>query len=182
MTFIVAKLGRRFGLRFGFCLLVTGYILSAKAWNVWIYAVARFVVGLGDSTADLSFMVLINEITCNADHSSALMVLWTMYAIGGLVATWPLEVYWGYNWRAYQNAVLCLGVFGLVFVWFVPESFRWLLANGRVEEAKEALRKLTGSSDLDEDLDKLARQDEVRTGKNVAKQEEAAKTVTAVTL
>ena len=74
------------------------------------------------------------------------------YFIGAIVSTW-LE--YGLvddnkgeiNWRLPMatQALPCIVV--LAFVWFIPESPRWLMSRGREEEALKILTKYHGEGD-----------------------------------
>ena len=70
--------------------------------------------------------------------------------IAAVIPSWAVGIIllgvafkWVPNWRylCYTNVVL--GCLPLITFWFCPESLRWLLTQGRIEDAKHTLTILT---------------------------------------
>ncbi|XP_046592505.1 organic cation transporter protein isoform X1 [Neodiprion lecontei] len=59
------------------------------------------------------------------------------------------------DWRYLQIAITIPSLAFLVYWWFIPESARWLLTKGRVEEAKDLLQKASAENGVDLPKDTL---------------------------
>lgn len=62
------------------------------------------------------------------------------------------------DWRWLQVALTVPGILFLSYWWFIPESTRWLLANGKKQEAIEQIQKIAKSNKVEipqEVLDKV---------------------------
>ena len=75
-------------------------------------------------------------------------VTWALGSIFVGVAAWAVLSY-GHSWRllALVSAVPPLAV--LCCFSFIPESPRWLIANGREAEAKDVLRKMAKTNGVE---------------------------------
>lgn len=62
-----------------------------------------------------------------------------MFILGGVAVT--LLAWWLQNWRYLVFIIYCPAVFVFIYIWILPESFRWLLSKGRYEEAIRVLSK-----------------------------------------
>lgn len=62
-----------------------------------------------------------------------------MFILGGVAVT--LLSWWLQNWRYLLFVIYTPSVFTFVYIWMLPESFRWLFSKGRYEEGVKVLRK-----------------------------------------
>lgn len=59
------------------------------------------------------------------------------------------------NWRFLQIAINIPNLAFLVYWWLIPESARWLVTTGRLEEAKDCLQKASSGNGIELSRDKL---------------------------
>uniref|UniRef100_A0A8B9L531 Major facilitator superfamily (MFS) profile domain-containing protein n=2 Tax=Astyanax mexicanus TaxID=7994 RepID=A0A8B9L531_ASTMX len=114
----------------------------APSWEV--FSILFFIVGLGQISNYVAAFVLGTELLSGGVrvfYSSLGVCLF--FAFGYMML--PLIAYLIRNWRM---LLVALSVPGLIYIplwWFIPESPRWLISQGRVEEAeaivKNAARK-----------------------------------------
>ncbi|XP_069754330.1 organic cation/carnitine transporter 2-like [Narcine bancroftii] len=109
--------------------------------NWEIFCLLNFLVGLGQISNYVAAFVLGTELL----RRSIRIMFCTLgtcisYAIGYMLL--PLFAYYIRNWRM---LLLSLSLSSLLYIplwWFIPESPRWLILNGRSKEAEELLRNI----------------------------------------
>ncbi|KAJ7997178.1 hypothetical protein DPEC_G00226260 [Dallia pectoralis] len=118
--------------------LFTFVQVFSQSWEM--FSVLFFMVGLGQISNYVAAFVLGSEI-----FTGSLRVLFVslgvclFFAFGYMML--PLFAFFFRDWR---SLLLAMSVPGLVYIplwWFIPESPRWLLSQGRVEEAEVILRE-----------------------------------------
>ncbi|XP_038651889.1 solute carrier family 22 member 5-like isoform X3 [Scyliorhinus canicula] len=144
-SFISGQLSDRFGrklIMFGTMAVQTVFsMLQAFSPNWEIFCILNFLVGLGQISNLVAAFVLGSELL----GKSIRIVFCTAgtcisFAIGYM--TLPLIAYFIRSW---PMLLLILALSGLLYVplwWFIPESPRWLLIKGRVQEAEAILRQI----------------------------------------
>ncbi|OTB09436.1 hypothetical protein M426DRAFT_79521 [Hypoxylon sp. CI-4A] len=143
------KYGRKIGMFVGAIIIIVGMIIVATANVISQFVVGRFVLGFGISVMTVAAPAYAVEIA--PPH-------WRGRATGFYNCGWfggaipAAAVVYGcnkidndYSWRIplIVQALACVVV--LFGVWFVPESPRFLIANGRDEEAVAFLVKYHGN-------------------------------------
>ncbi len=84
-------------------------------------------------------MVSINQLTI---VTGILLAYFSNYMLADLENNW--------RWMFTSGAIPAVLFFSFVFL--VPESPRWLLAKGQVDKAKGVLKKISGKSDVDQEI------------------------------
>ncbi|KAL7621961.1 hypothetical protein AAE478_007462 [Parahypoxylon ruwenzoriense] len=145
------KFGRKVGMFWGGIIINVGMIIAATASTIAQFVVGRFVLGAGTSIMTVAAPAYAAEIS--PPH-------WRGRATGFYNCGWfggsipAAAVVYGCNlidndfsWRIpiILQAFACIIV--MLGVWFIPESPRFLMANGREEEAVAFLAKYHGNGD-----------------------------------
>jgi putative MFS transporter len=142
-AFVAGRLGDSFGRKsvFQYTLLLyfIGSIISFLSPNFITYLIGRLILGFGIGGELPVVLSLISEYSPKRWRGPLNALINGMYAIGALIAA-NLALYFishGFGWRPLYLvlAIPALVVLGLRR-WGLPESVRWLIAKGRIEEAQ----------------------------------------------
>ncbi|TKS88940.1 Solute carrier family 22 member 6-B [Collichthys lucidus] len=133
------RYGRRFILLLSIALQTVFGVAAAFAPNFPVYVILRFVVGTTISGVIINAFVLGTEWTCTKRRMLAGII--TDYAFGVGYMSLAGIAYMIRDWRKLQLAISAPGFLLIFYIWVVPQSARWLLANDRREEAIALLRK-----------------------------------------
>lgn len=148
---IADGLGRRIGLATGAALCCLGAALQGGAINIAMFVISRVIIGAGSVVVAGVGAPYITEIAHPAQRSTATALFLTFYSVGSIVAGWctfgTFRIDGTASWRIPSALQGFPSVIQLLFVWFVPESPRWLISKGRNEEALAVLAKYHGEGD-----------------------------------
>jgi sugar porter (SP) family MFS transporter len=134
---------------------VIGALASALAQTSGELIAARFVLGIAVGTASFVAPMYISElapkkIRGGVTSFNQLMVVTGI--LGAYIASWALKDA-ANNWRWMLGLGALPGIALAVGMLFQPYSPRWLVDNGREDEAREVLRRARESDDeVDEEL------------------------------
>lgn len=174
---MVDKIGRRHAITLGSVILIIGTILQTCSVNsmrlfhssfflrtakievslttlvVAMFLASRLLLGTGIPFAVSGASQLMAELAYPRERpilSGLFNVSWFVGAIlaaGITLGTYNIPSNWA--WRI-PSALQCVpSILQLTFIWFVPESPRWLLFKERNDEALEVLIKYHGEGDPD---------------------------------
>ncbi|XP_041118061.1 solute carrier family 22 member 5-like [Polyodon spathula] len=132
------KYGRKVVLFFTMA-LQTVFSLIQVFSNSWeMFCVLYFVVGLGQISNYVAAFVL------------GIFELYAQFHCNGLVAIklCDLFAYFFRSWRVLLFVISIPGLFYVPLWWFIPESPRWLLSQGRVDEAEAIIRAAAKKNDI----------------------------------
>ncbi|XP_038611826.1 uncharacterized protein LOC119936336 isoform X2 [Tachyglossus aculeatus] len=133
------RFGRRIILLVELLLQAMVGIGTAFVPNFYLYMALRFVVGTAVSGFSISFVTLNMEWVGPSRRTLAIVISHCFFALGQMVLAGL--AYGVRNWRLLQLASASPIVLLFFYVWVLPESARWLLVQGRVDEARELLQK-----------------------------------------
>jgi MFS family permease len=131
-----------------------GIIIQTAAQNVAMFVVGRIIVGFGAELTSAAAPALLGKTLPAAQRGPILGLFFSCFKAGGLLAstitygTQFIESTW--DWRL-PSILQCLpSALCVALLPFVPESPRWLVANGRHEEGLEILRIFEGAERAEE--------------------------------
>ncbi|XP_046357158.2 organic cation transporter protein-like [Haliotis rufescens] len=135
-------LGRKKMLFVEYTLLLVVWFGSAFA-NSWeLYAAFRFIVGaLVGGTLVVNFVLPLEFVTPAWRTFCGCIGFW---AVG--LMTLALWAFFMRDWRHLTMATSASGVFLLFTWWFIPESPRWLLSQGRFKDAERILTAMAATN------------------------------------
>ncbi|RYP78061.1 hypothetical protein DL771_000754 [Monosporascus sp. 5C6A] len=150
------KIGRTKTIAVGAVWAIVGACLQCSAQNANWMICARAVNGIGTGILNAIVPVWATETAEHTSRGKFIAIEFTLNIFGVVVAYW-LEFGLSFidhgnsavRWRfpiAFQIIPLLVL---LASVWFFPESPRWLVKEGRDEEARYILRRLRGSTGAD---------------------------------
>jgi len=140
------KYGRRKFFFITLVLYLAGVGLTACAWNLWSFALFRFITGAGIGGEYSAVNSAIDELI-PAEYRGRIDIaingsFWVGAALGSvstLVTLNPAILPINLGWRLGFALGPLVGVVILYLRRFVPESPRWLLTHGRAAEAEEVI-------------------------------------------
>ncbi|MEE6479371.1 hypothetical protein FKM82_012233 [Ascaphus truei] len=143
-SFISGQMSDRFGRKkvlFATMAVQTGFSLIQVFSTSWeMFTVLFLIVGMGQISNYVAAFILGAEIL----GKSVRIIFSTLgvcifYAIGYMLL--PLFAYFIRDWRMLLVALTVPGLFCIPLWWVIPESPRWLISQGRFEEAETIIRK-----------------------------------------
>lgn len=160
------RLGRKGALVVAAVLFFVSAVWAALARGAGELALARIVGGVGIGAASMLTPVYISEIA-PARLRGALTTLNQIALLIGMVAVYMVNAWlaslgddaWknAYAWRwMFGSGALPAAVFFLL-LFGIPESPRWLMLKGRIDEARGLLKKLNGGADVSKEMEDLQR-------------------------
>ncbi|XLS28697.1 sugar porter family MFS transporter [Flavobacteriaceae bacterium M23B6Z8] len=152
------QLGRKKTLIFIGVLYLVSAIGSSLVNGPWIFAFFRFLGGLGVGASTIAAPAYVSEIA-PSKHRGALVSLYQFNIVFGILiaflSNYLLNGIGENAWRWMIGIEAIPALIYCVFVLFVPESPRWLLAKGRKEEAKKVLGLIDATQDVDKQISDL---------------------------
>ncbi|KAI1773855.1 hexose transporter [Hypoxylon cercidicola] len=163
-------IGRKKAIWISAMITLVGVIIQACSQNIAMFVVARFVVGIGNGATFLAGPIYLAEIFPLKWRGVGLAIFMDFYYIGGLIAagitygTAQIPSTWA--WRLPSILQGLFMILAVILLPWVPESPRWLVYQGRHEEALEALARTQSDGIVDDPVVLLTYQEIIDTLKS----------------
>ncbi|XP_067657418.1 organic cation transporter protein-like [Haliotis asinina] len=115
-------------------------IALAFSPNFILFAVFRFFTGIAAMSTFMIAFVIGLELVGPSKRTIAGIAIEFFWCFGLFVLA--LVAYFIREWTYLQIVMTIPSVFFIVYWWIIPESPRWLLSRGRVDEAEQIINKL----------------------------------------
>jgi sugar porter (SP) family MFS transporter len=142
---IADNFGRKWPIIIGGLLMIAGAFIQGFARDMSSFMGGRVLLGFGNSLAQISSPMLLTEI-CHPQHRGRLTAVYNcLWNAGAIVVSWLsfgtnyLNNEWSWRIPAIVQAVP--SIIQLAFIYWVPESPRFLMAKDRHDEALAILAK-----------------------------------------
>jgi sugar porter (SP) family MFS transporter len=139
------RFGRRWSIFGGSVIMVIGALIQGFSQHVGMYIVARMILGFGIPTCIVSGSSLIGELAYPKERPVMTSLFNVAYFVGQIIAA---AICFGTNsipsdwaWRIPSLLQICPSLLQITFVFFLPESPRWLITKDRSQEALDILTK-----------------------------------------
>ncbi|KAJ8383084.1 hypothetical protein SKAU_G00038620 [Synaphobranchus kaupii] len=142
-SFVSGHISDRFGRKSVFFLSTAVIIICSLiqvvslSWEMFV--ILYFINGMGQISQYISAFILGNELLGESSRLAfSTLGMCVFYALG--YAVLPLCAYFIRSWRILLLVLTLPGFLYIPLWWFIPESPRWLLAQGRHKEAEDIVR------------------------------------------
>lgn len=156
-SWINGRWGRKWCLVVGSLLLILGAFLNAFATNLGTFIGGRVIIGAAGPFGKITGAALIQEISHPRLRPYIATAYYSNYYFGQIVAAWFCfgALSWSdtdWKWRAPCLFQAWAPAVVLVWLWFIPESPRWLIDHDRSEEALNILAREHANGDINDQL------------------------------
>ncbi|GMF82765.1 unnamed protein product [[Candida] boidinii] len=140
--------GRKLGLMFVTIIYMIGIVIQIASITSWVqYFIGRIISGLGIGAISVLSPMFISETSPKQIRGALVSCYQLMITLGiflGYCTTYG--TYHNYDddkqWRIPLGLCFAWGTFLIVGMTFMPESPRYLIENGKIEEAKKSLARV----------------------------------------
>ncbi|XP_071399075.1 solute carrier family 22 member 13-like [Centroberyx affinis] len=108
--------------------------------NFYLYLASQFMAGVGGGGFRVNSIVLATEWIGVTKRSLGACVCLICGAFGQCILAGM--IYFIRDWRLAQLITAALVAAVVIYIWFIPESARWLMDRGRTAEAKQLILKV----------------------------------------
>ncbi|KAL1960284.1 hypothetical protein VTO42DRAFT_8244 [Malbranchea cinnamomea] len=149
--YVADHFGRRIAIMIGCAFMVLGAFIGAFANGYDMYIASRIILGFGNSFAQMCSPLLLTEL-CHPQHRGPVTAVYNcLWNAGALLVA---AIGWGtsyvkndWSWRSITLIQAVPSVIQLLFIWWIPESPRFLISKDRNEEALHILATYHGGGD-----------------------------------
>ncbi|KAA1470430.1 hexose transporter [Dentipellis sp. KUC8613] len=143
VPYMTDGIGRRLTIAFGIIFMIAATVVQTAAQSVEMFIGARFMIGFGLVFANSAAPLLVTEIAYPSQRGPLTSVYNTLWNVGSITAAWTtfgtFHIPTSWAWRVPSAIQALPSVIQIFFIWFMPESPRWLVSKGRHAEALRTL-------------------------------------------
>ncbi|MCE5344814.1 MAG: sugar porter family MFS transporter [Bacteroidales bacterium] len=144
--------GRRYMLKFTALFFLLSMLMTGLATSLWVFILGRFIGGLAVGGASVVTPMYISEVAPPKIRGRLVATSQFAIVLGILVSFFSNFIIdnilgGGDHWRwMFLFGVIPSGVF-YILLFFITRSPRWLVKTGRIDEAREVIKKINHTSD-----------------------------------
>jgi len=165
--YVADKYGRRKCLFLAGFIFILGATIQTASPTMGVMLAGRFIAGSAIGSLSMCVPIYITE--CSPDiYRGALGTLWQLAITFGILIASAANLglkEWDQGWRLSYGGNILFAIMLVVCLIFMPESPRWLAANGTEEALQSALEKLRYEDEIESE--KLLLAQEVKQEKNL---------------
>ncbi|KAI1105492.1 general substrate transporter [Jackrogersella minutella] len=137
--------GRKTPIIIGCVIMIVGAVLQGTAKNINTFMGGRVMMGFGSSLAQIASPMLLTEIA-HPQHRGRLTAVYNcLWNAGAIIVTWlsfgTNYIQNDWSWRIPAIIQALPSVIQIVFIWWVPESPRYLMAKDKHDQALGVLAR-----------------------------------------
>ncbi|XP_012946352.1 solute carrier family 22 member 8, partial [Aplysia californica] len=140
-TPISDRLGRKVVLVFANVGLLTSGLCIAFAPNYVVFTIFKFIVGAFQQAAITTGVTFTLELYPIRDRRLSAVAAGSMWASGVMILPLISFLLRDYNWRITQATYSATSLLVLLQIWYLDESLRWLMANGKTQNIDNIIRR-----------------------------------------
>ena len=144
--------------------IVLGFLTSFLK-NVYLVIICRFVIGFFNPGAMLQSFILVSEYVGEKHRSFAGLVVYMSLPVGYILV--GFQAYLTASWRTLYILCTIPYILTVLFYFFVPESIKWLILNGKDATVLTTLRRVAywNGKEVSENMKVImTKEEEVMTG------------------
>jgi len=149
---IADNYGRKLPIAIGCVIMIVGAVLQGACQNLGTFMGGRVMLGFGNSLAQISSPMLLTELA-HPQHRGRLTTIYNcLWNVGALIVSW---VSFGtdfaqndWSWRVPALIQALPSLVQIAFIYWVPESPRYLMAKDKHDQALEILAKYHANGDV----------------------------------
>ncbi|MGZ5914157.1 MAG: MFS transporter [Hyphomicrobium sp.] len=127
------------------CAAGSGAIALVPDGDWLLFTALRFVVGVGLAACATPITALIVELTPTRHRTFITGLLVVFATVGSFIAALIAATLLGFfGWRGVAAVGIVPAVMGVLFIFLLPESARWLVATGRFAQAQATVARTLG--------------------------------------
>ncbi|KAL7797418.1 general substrate transporter [Trichoderma ceciliae] len=150
------RCGRRIPTALGSIVIIAGVFIELLATSLHVYIGGKIVLGIGSSLIQMGAPVLVTELSHPKERVQITTFYNTSVVLGYVIGAWAtygcFRIAGSWSWRLPTLIQIIPSTYQLSLIFFCPESPRWLIAKGRVREAREVLVKYHGDCDPNSEI------------------------------
>ncbi|KAK2597881.1 hypothetical protein N8I77_012636 [Diaporthe amygdali] len=154
------RFGRKPILFAGILLICAAAAIQGAAVNLPMFIICRLLVGFGGIFSSQPSPMLIAELAYPTHRGKYTSAYWTLFYLGSILSSWATfgtkDLQSDWSWRIPSILQAGYPLVQLIFLWWLPESPRWLVAKDRQHEAALILQAYhAGITDPEAELSPL---------------------------
>ncbi|XP_042354465.1 solute carrier family 22 member 13-like [Plectropomus leopardus] len=137
---VTESFGRKRATQITTLIILIFQLTTALSPNVYFFFASHFMLGFGSGGYRVSSVILTTEWIGPSRRSWGAIMSQLINAVGQCIAAGV--IYLIRQWRVIQFITVAPPAVTLTYLWFIPESARWLLSRGWTEEASQLIIKV----------------------------------------